>query len=87
MGYFFEDINRPADGGLYAELIVNHRFEEKILPSSYRIVTGHFPDRNRKKCQIGDKRGYPGVLDRREAESDFRQSLCAKAIRDSRAGP
>ena len=35
MGYFFEDINRPADGGLYAELIVNHRFEEKILPSSY----------------------------------------------------
>lgn len=33
-GIFFEDINRSADGGLYAELIFNRGFEEKNLPSS-----------------------------------------------------
>lgn len=34
-GVFFRRHQPSADGGLYAELIVNHRFEEKILPSSY----------------------------------------------------
>lgn len=33
-GVFFEDINRSADGGLYAELIFNRGFEEANLPSS-----------------------------------------------------
>lgn len=33
-GVFFEDINRSADGGIYAELIFNRGFEEKNLPSS-----------------------------------------------------
>lgn len=32
-GLFFEDINRSADGGIYAELIFNRGFEEKNLPS------------------------------------------------------
>lgn len=32
-GVFFEDINRSADGGIYAELIFNRGFEEKNLPS------------------------------------------------------
>lgn len=32
-GIFFEDINRSADGGIYAELIFNRGFEEKNLPS------------------------------------------------------
>ena len=32
-GIFFEDINRSADGGMYAELIFNRGFEEKNLPS------------------------------------------------------
>lgn len=32
-GVFFEDINRSADGGMYAELIFNRGFEEKNLPS------------------------------------------------------
>ncbi len=33
-GVFFEDINRAADGGLYAEMIFNRGFEEANLPSS-----------------------------------------------------
>ncbi len=33
-GVFFEDINRSADGGIYAEMIFNRGFEEKNLPSS-----------------------------------------------------
>ena len=32
-GVFFEDINRSADGGIYAELIFNRGFEEANLPS------------------------------------------------------
>ncbi len=32
-GVFFEDINRSADGGLYAEMIFNRGFEEMNLPS------------------------------------------------------
>lgn len=32
-GIFFEDINRSADGGIYAELIFNRGFEEANLPS------------------------------------------------------
>lgn len=33
-GVFFEDINRSADGGIYAELIFNRGFEEANLPSA-----------------------------------------------------
>lgn len=32
-GVFFEDINRSADGGIYAELLFNRGFEEANLPS------------------------------------------------------
>lgn len=35
-GIFFEDINRSADGGMYAELIFNRGFEEMNLPSGCR---------------------------------------------------
>lgn len=31
-GIFFEDINHAGDGGLYAELILNRSFEERVLP-------------------------------------------------------
>lgn len=32
-GIFFEDINRSADGGIYAEMLFNRGFEEMNLPS------------------------------------------------------
>ena len=35
-GVFFEDINRSADGGIYAELLFNRGFEEANLPSGCR---------------------------------------------------
>jgi len=39
-GVFFEDINRSADGGMYAELIFNRGFEENNLPSTFTYRDG-----------------------------------------------
>ncbi len=37
-GIFFEEINHAGDGGLYAELLMNRSFEEKVIPEGgYRI--------------------------------------------------
>lgn len=39
-GVFFEDINRAADGGLYAELVQNRSFEYSTADnSSYTPLT------------------------------------------------
>ena len=34
-GIFFEEINHAGDGGLYAELVKNRRFEELEMPEGY----------------------------------------------------
>ncbi|MGW0815132.1 alpha-L-arabinofuranosidase C-terminal domain-containing protein [Streptomyces viridiviolaceus] len=44
-GVFFEDINRAADGGLYAELVQNRSFEYSTADnSSYTPLTAWTPD-------------------------------------------
>ncbi|MBB4905558.1 alpha-L-arabinofuranosidase C-terminal domain-containing protein [Actinophytocola algeriensis] len=43
-GVFFEDINRAADGGLYAELVQNRSFEyDRADNASYTPLTGWAP--------------------------------------------
>lgn len=37
-GFFFEDINHAADGGLYAELIRNRDFEDDRVPEDMRWI-------------------------------------------------
>lgn len=39
-GIFFEDINRAADGGLYAELVANRSFEDNAAKPERWSVTG-----------------------------------------------
>jgi alpha-L-arabinofuranosidase len=52
-GVFFEDINRAADGGLYAELVQNRSFEyDPADNASYTPLTGWAP-----------KSGNPQVVD------------------------
>lgn len=52
-GIFFEDINRAADGGLYAELVQNRSFEyDPADNASYTSFTGWAP-----------KAGNPQVVD------------------------
>jgi alpha-L-arabinofuranosidase len=52
-GVFFEDINRAADGGLYAELVQNRSFEYDTADNtSYTPLTGWAP-----------KAGNPQVVD------------------------
>jgi alpha-L-arabinofuranosidase len=67
-GVFFEDINRAADGGLYAELVQNRSFEYSTADnSSYKPLTswtvggtaqvldddGRLNDRNRNYLSLG----------------------------------
>ncbi|MFF3206843.1 alpha-L-arabinofuranosidase C-terminal domain-containing protein [Streptomyces sp. NPDC002962] len=67
-GVFFEDINRAADGGLYAELVQNRSFEYSTVDNrSYTPLTswtvdgaaqvlddaGHLNDRNRNYLALG----------------------------------
>lgn len=43
-GVFFEDINRAADGGLYAELVQNRSFEyDRADNDSYTPMTAWTP--------------------------------------------
>ncbi|OLF18034.1 alpha-L-arabinofuranosidase C-terminal domain-containing protein [Actinophytocola xanthii] len=43
-GVFFEDINRAADGGLYAELVQNRSFEyDRVDNAAYTPLTGWAP--------------------------------------------
>lgn len=43
-GVFFEDINRAADGGLYAELVQNRSFEyDRLDNAAYTPLTGWAP--------------------------------------------
>jgi alpha-L-arabinofuranosidase len=52
-GVFFEDINRAADGGLYAELVQNRSFEyDPVDNTSYTSMTSWAPKST----------GAPGVL-------------------------
>src|SRR5262245_46604299 len=52
-GVFFEDINRAADGGLYAELVQNRSFEyDRLDNAAYTPLTGWAP-----------KAGDPQVVD------------------------
>src|SRR5690349_23525983 len=52
-GLFFEDINRAADGGLYAELVQNRSFEyDPADNAAYTPLTGWAP-----------KAGDPQVVD------------------------
>lgn len=39
-GIFFEEINHAGDGGLYAEMLMNRSFEERVLPEGYRVENG-----------------------------------------------
>src|SRR3954452_24259336 len=40
-GVFFEDINRAADGGLYAELVQNRSFEyDRVDNAAFTPLTG-----------------------------------------------
>lgn len=64
-GIFFEDINRSADGGIYAELIFNRGFEEANLPSAaptIRTISVYTHPANRSTphpniCGVGAFRG------------------------------
>ena len=47
-GIFFEDINFAADGGLYAEMIVNRSFGARHL---YELITVHFLQKRNKHTQ------------------------------------
>ncbi|MGD0518932.1 MAG: hypothetical protein ABSA26_15455, partial [Thermoguttaceae bacterium] len=38
-GIFFEEINHAGDGGLYAELVQNHSFENSDKPDCWTLVT------------------------------------------------
>src|SRR5262245_20538847 len=43
-GVFFEDINRAADGGLYAELVQNRSFEyDRVDNAAFTPLTGWAP--------------------------------------------
>src|ERR1700716_1348274 len=43
-GIFFEDINRAADGGLYAELVQNRSFEyDRVDNAAFTPLTGWAP--------------------------------------------
>ncbi len=39
-GIFFEEINHAGDGGLYAEMLMNRSFEERVMPEGYKVVNG-----------------------------------------------
>ncbi|MBY8853779.1 alpha-N-arabinofuranosidase, partial [Saccharothrix sp. MB29] len=68
-GVFFEDINRAADGGLYAELVQNRSFEyDPADNAGYTPLTGWAPtggtldvvdddarlnERNRRHLKLG----------------------------------
>ncbi len=39
-GIFFEEINHAGDGGLYAEMLMNRSFEERVLPEGYTVEDG-----------------------------------------------
>lgn len=40
-GVFFEEINHAGDGGLYAEMLMNRSFEERVLPKGgYAVESG-----------------------------------------------
>lgn len=40
-GIFFEEINHAGDGGLYAEMLMNRSFEERVLPKGgYTVENG-----------------------------------------------
>lgn len=39
-GIFFEEINHAGEGGLYAELLQNRSFEDRVVPEGYHIENG-----------------------------------------------
>lgn len=39
-GIFFEEINHAGDGGLYAEMLMNRSFEERVMPEGYKVMNG-----------------------------------------------
>lgn len=39
-GIFFEEINHAGEGGLYAELLHNRSFEDRVIPEGYHIENG-----------------------------------------------
>lgn len=39
-GVFFEEISHSGDGGLYAEMIQNRGFEDRVLPTSCKLENG-----------------------------------------------
>src|SRR5438093_8108458 len=43
-GIFFEEINRAAEGGLYAEMLQNRSFEDSPELSAWTLVKNHDAD-------------------------------------------
>lgn len=62
-GIFFEDINRAADGGLYAELVQNRSFEyDQADNASFTPLTGWAPAAGSARVEVVDD---PGRLNER----------------------
>jgi alpha-L-arabinofuranosidase len=65
-GVFFEDINRAADGGLYAELVQNRSFEyDQADNAAFTPLTGWAPAAGSGPLQVVDDAGRLGERNRR----------------------
>ncbi|HEU5473708.1 MAG TPA: alpha-L-arabinofuranosidase C-terminal domain-containing protein [Actinophytocola sp.] len=65
-GVFFEDINRAADGGLYAELVQNRSFEyDRLDNASFTPLTGWAPAAGSTRVEVLDDAGRLGERNRR----------------------
>ncbi len=54
-GVFFEDINRAADGGLYAELVQNRSFEyDRVDNAAFTPLTGWAPTAGSASVEVVD---------------------------------
>ncbi|CAM3299418.1 alpha-L-arabinofuranosidase C-terminal domain-containing protein [Kibdelosporangium persicum] len=72
-GVFFEDINRAADGGLYAELVQNRSFEyDPADNASYNGLTSWAPTGGAGSVQVVDDDGRMNERNRRYLRMDLR---------------
>jgi alpha-L-arabinofuranosidase len=65
-GVFFEDINRAADGGLYAELVQNRSFEyDTVDNAAFTPLTGWAPTAGSARVEVVDDAGRLNERNRR----------------------
>jgi alpha-L-arabinofuranosidase len=65
-GIFFEDINRAADGGLYAELVQNRSFEyDRVDNAAFTPLTGWAPVAGSGTVEVLDDAGRLNERNRR----------------------